>query len=107
MKFLNWRCGLVLLSIFGCSLGVLAEGYSQAPSLDARVASGELPPVEERLPQVPLTLDFAANNQKPGQYGGKLSMLMGKEKDTRRMTVYGYARLVRYNEQLDLVPDIV
>ncbi len=107
MKFYNWRCSLALLSLLGCSLGVMAAGYSQAPSLDARVASGELPPVEARLPQVPLKMDFAASGQQLGQYGGTLSMLMGKEKDTRRMTVYGYARLVRYDEKLNLVPDIV
>jgi peptide/nickel transport system substrate-binding protein len=107
MRFFDWRCGLVLLSLLGCSLGVMAAGYSQAPSLDARVASGELPPVEARLPQAPLTMDFAANGQQVGVYGGTLSMLMGKEKDTRRMTVYGYARLVRYDEKLNLVPDIV
>ncbi len=107
MKFFDWRCGLVLLSLLGCTTGAFADGFSQAPSLDARVASGELPPVEARLPQVPLMLDFSASGQEVGQYGGTLSMLMGKEKDTRRMTVYGYARLVRYNEKLDLVPDIV
>jgi peptide/nickel transport system substrate-binding protein len=107
MKFLNWRFGLTLVSLLSCSLGALAQSYSQAPSLDDRVASGELPPVEERLPQSPLQLDFKANGQQVGQYGGTLSMLMGKEKDTRRMTVYGYARLVRYDEKLNLVPDIV
>ncbi|ANG62688.1 peptide ABC transporter substrate-binding protein [Marinobacterium aestuarii] len=107
MKFFDWCCGLALLSLLGGSLGVMAADYSQAPSLDARVASGELPAVEARLPQVPLKMDFAANGQQLGQYGGTLSMLMGKEKDTRRMTVYGYARLVRYDENLNLVPDIV
>nr|WP_067292218.1 ABC transporter substrate-binding protein [Marinobacterium profundum] len=107
MKFFDWRCGLVLLSMLGGSFGVMAAGYSQAPSLDARVASGDLPPVEARLPQVPLKMDFAANGQQVGEYGGRLSMLMGKEKDTRRMTVYGYARLVRYDEKLNLVPDII
>ncbi|NVK40670.1 MAG: ABC transporter substrate-binding protein [Oceanospirillaceae bacterium] len=106
MKFFR-RCSVaaVLLSLAGFSQG--AAAYSQAPSLDERVAAGELPPVEERLPAQPLQLDFDAMGKKAGQFGGSLTMLMGKEKDTRRMTVYGYARLVRYNQKLELVPDIL
>jgi peptide/nickel transport system substrate-binding protein len=43
----------------------------------------------------------------PGKPGGELNMLIGRTKDTRLMVVYGYARLVGYNEQLELVPDIL
>jgi peptide/nickel transport system substrate-binding protein len=42
-----------------------------------------------------------------GKPGGKLEMLVGRSKDTRLMVVYGYARLVAYNEALELVPDIL
>jgi peptide/nickel transport system substrate-binding protein len=42
-----------------------------------------------------------------GKPGGKLEMLVGRAKDTRLMVVYGYARLVAYNEALELVPDIL
>ena len=31
-------------------------------------------------------------------------MLMGKQKDVKMMTVYGYARLVGFNENFELVP---
>jgi peptide/nickel transport system substrate-binding protein len=43
----------------------------------------------------------------PGKPGGELNMLIGRSKDTRLMVVYGYARLVAYNEALELVPDIL
>jgi peptide/nickel transport system substrate-binding protein len=42
-----------------------------------------------------------------GKPGGTLEMLVGRTKDTRLMVVYGYARLVAYNEALELVPDIL
>jgi peptide/nickel transport system substrate-binding protein len=43
----------------------------------------------------------------PGKPGGELNMLVGRAKDTRLMVVYGYARLVAYDEELQLVPDIL
>ncbi|GGO77088.1 peptide ABC transporter substrate-binding protein [Marinobacterium nitratireducens] len=104
-------------SIYNCSAAAMllsmalyapvSAAYNEAPALAEQVAAGTLPPLEQRLPQKPLQLDYEALGRKVGQYGGKLSMLMGKEKDTRRMTVYGYARLVGYSEQLELVPDIL
>jgi peptide/nickel transport system substrate-binding protein len=42
-----------------------------------------------------------------GKPGGQLDMLVGRAKDTRLMVVYGYARLVAYNEALELEPDIL
>jgi peptide/nickel transport system substrate-binding protein len=42
-----------------------------------------------------------------GKPGGELEMLVGRTKDTRLMVVYGYARLVGYDESLELVPDIL
>jgi peptide/nickel transport system substrate-binding protein len=43
----------------------------------------------------------------PGVRGGEMRMLIGREKDTRLMVVYGYARLVGYDRELNLVPDIL
>src|SRR5918994_384618 len=43
----------------------------------------------------------------PGKPGGELNMLVSRTKDTRLMVVYGYARLVAYDESLELVPDIL
>ena len=43
------------------------RAFSQAPALDARVQSGDLPPVSERLPQNPLVIHPA---HQLGPYGG-------------------------------------
>lgn len=45
------------------------EGYSEAPKLADKVAAGELPPVEERLPENPLVTKTLVN---VGEYGGTL-----------------------------------
>ena len=43
--------------------------YQEAPELKARVTSGEIPPVEQRLPEEPLVL---VPMEKVGQYGGSM-----------------------------------
>ncbi|HLT02180.1 MAG TPA: ABC transporter substrate-binding protein [Geminicoccaceae bacterium] len=42
-----------------------------------------------------------------GRHGGSLRMLVGNTQDTRLLVVFGYARLVGYDAQLELVPDIL
>jgi peptide/nickel transport system substrate-binding protein len=42
-----------------------------------------------------------------GQRGGDLNMLAASSQDTRLLVVYGYARLVGYDLDLNLVPDIL
>ncbi|HET6519113.1 MAG TPA: ABC transporter substrate-binding protein [Geminicoccaceae bacterium] len=42
-----------------------------------------------------------------GKPGGELRMLVSQPRDTRLYVVYGYARLVRYDRDLELVPDIL
>jgi len=74
----------ILLSVAMCLLGVtsaLAVKYNEAPMLRTKVAAGELPPVEERLPKVPLVLspewnEFPQGNVdlEIGQYGGTMRM---------------------------------
>ena len=36
-----------------------------------------------------------------------MRIIMGRNQDTRLMVVYGYSRLVGYNPDLELVPDIL
>src|SRR5690606_29986389 len=79
----------------------------ETPSLAKEVAEGRLPPVAERVPERPSIERFEQPWQNPGQPGGSLRILMSRAKDTRLMVVYGYARLVAYNEKLQLVPDIL
>ena len=75
MKKLSWL--LVLAMVLSlCAVTATAEGtYAQAPMLDALVESGELPPVEERLPENPrLIHEFLDEYLDPeiGNYGGTL-----------------------------------
>ncbi len=91
---------LVLLA----PLAALAE---EPPSLAADVASGKLPPLEQRLPKTPCVVDISRPGWATGRYGGGLRMLMAKDRDIRMLVVYGYARLVGYDEHLRLKPDIL
>ena len=85
-----------------------ADGaYIEPPALAVDVVSGKLPPVSERLPVEPSKAAFARPGQTPGRYGGTLRMLMGQARDVRMMEVYGYARLVRFDHRLEIVPDIL
>jgi peptide/nickel transport system substrate-binding protein len=71
------------------------------------VESGDLPPVMERIPQQPLIVDLEAKGRSFGVQGGTLSTLVTRSKDIRQMVVYGYARLVGYDENYKLKPDIL
>jgi peptide/nickel transport system substrate-binding protein len=79
----------------------------ETPALEAMVAAGTLPPVEQRVPEVPLVVDFAKDGKEIGEHGGDLTTLLAKPKDIRQMTVYGYARLICYDQRFELVPDIL
>ncbi|MGI9402790.1 MAG: ABC transporter substrate-binding protein [Rhizobiaceae bacterium] len=79
----------------------------EAPGIAQMVADGKLPPLEERLPKNPLVVDFASEGKSIGRYGGDLRMLMGRAKDIGQITVYEYARLIGYNHNIELVPDIL
>jgi peptide/nickel transport system substrate-binding protein len=74
----------------------------EVPSLAKRVAAGELPPLERRLPERPLVVE----TEPEAAYGGDLRMLIGTPKDWKLAFVYGYARLVRFDRNYQLVPDI-
>jgi peptide/nickel transport system substrate-binding protein len=84
-----------------------AKAWLEPPALQNEVAAGNLPPVEERLPQVPLIAPLREQGLEPGEYGGDLRILMSGAKDVRMMVVYGYARLVGYDRDYKIVPDIL
>ena len=79
----------------------------ESPVLAEAVAEGRLPPLEKRLPEVPSVEPLDQDWQEPGRYGGRLRTLMAKARDLRQLYVYGYARLVAYDAQLELRPDIL
>lgn len=71
------------------------------------VTSGDLPPVAERIPSEPLVVDLEAAGRTFGKQGGTLRTMVTRSKDIRQMVVYGYARLVGYDADYNLVPDIL
>ena len=78
MKKLSWLLVLaMLISMF--TMTASAEGeYAQAPMFDALVESGELPPVEERLPEVPRVAKEVLDEYldlEIGNYGGTLRLV--------------------------------
>ena len=73
----------------------------------ADVEAGKLPPVAERVPSVPLIVDMEAKGRTTGTPGGTLRTMVSRSKDVRQMVVYGYARLVGYDENYEIKPDIL
>lgn len=71
------------------------------------VQAGDMPPIAERLPDVPLVVDLEAKGRAFGQQGGTLRTMVSRTKDVRQMVVYGYARLVGYAPDYTLYPDIL
>ena len=99
---------VIAASLFGLEcVQAAATAYVETPSLAARIASGELPPVEQRLPRRPSVVALDGSGLAPGRHGGELRLLMGRAKDVRLMVVYGYARLVGYDPDYRLVADIL
>ena len=79
----------------------------EPPMLAPLVAAGKLLPVAQRLPVIPMVADMTPKWRMPGRHGGELRLLMGRSKDIRMLVVYGYARLVAYDHNMELRPDIL
>ncbi|MBY0610955.1 MAG: ABC transporter substrate-binding protein [Beijerinckiaceae bacterium] len=84
-----------------------AAEFTETPFFAKAVAAKELPPVVERVPLSPRVIDMRALGKTPGKHGGSLKLLMGDQRDIRMMTIYGYTRLMTYNEKLEIVPDVL
>lgn len=92
------------LSLWVAAISVTAQA-TEIPYLQARVDNQQLPPMADRLPDEPAQVSF--RQRQLGEYGGKIRMLMSKAKDIRQMVVFGYSRLVGYDENLTLRADIL
>lgn len=92
-----------LLIITLAATGAVAGQSGEPPALAELVKSGGMPPVAQRLPEQPRVVEVDTI----GRHGGDLRISMARSKDTRMMTVYGYARLVGYDRSYNLVPDIL
>jgi peptide/nickel transport system substrate-binding protein len=95
--------GFLAAILAGVSTAVFGATPIDPLMLRPEVAAGNLPPVEKRMPQQPLVVSV----EQPGRHGGTLHTLVGRSRDTRLLVVYGYARLVGYDRELNLVPDIL
>lgn len=97
----------VLLVVAGLVAPAAAVTPLDPPSLAADVASGALPPAARRVPDEPLVGGFETLGRTTGKSGGTLRILLPKDKDVRLLNVWGYARLVGYDENLQIRPDIL
>jgi peptide/nickel transport system substrate-binding protein len=103
--------GLATLALVGAAgfhyaVAQDAPTMVEPPFFEAAVEAGELPPVAERIPEHPAVVDYDDSEKTAGQYGGMLRTIGARTKDTRLMVIYGYARLVAYNEDFNIVSDI-
>ncbi|MDI7861664.1 ABC transporter substrate-binding protein [Rhizobiaceae bacterium n13] len=86
----------------------IVEAHSFEPEyLRPYLRAAQLPELNERIPKRPRVINLASMGRDPGNYGGDMRILIGSQKDIRLMTIYGYSRLVGYNEKLELMPDIL
>lgn len=102
------RAAAALLGLaFVAGLPGAAAFAEEPPELADKVKAGDLPPTSERIPAEPLVVDLAAQGLETGRYGGRLRTIVEKAKGIRYMSVYGYARLVGYDTDLNLKPDLL
>lgn len=92
-------------AILSAPLG--AQTLLESPYFESRVANGTLPPVNERAPEAPFIVNLQAKGRDIGKPGGTLRTMITRKKDIRQMVVYGYARLVGYDHNYELTPDIL
>ncbi len=91
-----------------CWLPLCAAQWNESPMLATLVHQGVLPPVAQRMPQSPAIAALPDTASGGGRYSDHdLRLLMGRSKDIRMMVVYGYARLVGYDRNYQLKPDLL
>ncbi len=98
-----------LMTLLGLTLSLSSHAFhgplTESRFFESQVAKGHLAPITERVPHNPY-IDEASQDQQITP-GGNLRLLMAKSKDTRHMVVYGYARLVGFNAELQLEADLL
>ncbi|WP_370400248.1 ABC transporter substrate-binding protein [Sulfitobacter sp. JB4-11] len=98
---------LILLLLLLTPPALAQQTFEESSFWAMEVGQGDLPPVAERLPDIPLVVDMEAKGRTFGKQGGTLRTLVSRTKDVRQMVVYGYARLVGYAPDYELYPDIL
>lgn len=103
----------MILAVSLAFAGVFSATAEAIPELQestfwaTEVDAGNLPPVQDRLPNEPLIVDLAAKGREFGTPGGTLRTMVTRSKDIRQMVVYGYARLVGFDQDYKIVPDLL
>ncbi len=70
-RTLQAAAAILLLVVGLLATTAMAQPYTQSPYLDARVASGELPPLEDRLPDQPMAYPVV---DEIGVHGGQFNV---------------------------------
>src|SRR6478735_5995576 len=100
----------------GMALGLLAPAIARAaptekmqetPAFADQVKAGSLPPVDKRIPDAPSIVKHFAGADGAGRPGGEVNILVANARDTRLMTLYSNSRLIVYDDQFKLQPDIL
>jgi len=99
---LNTRKALLLAAAIGLlSLPAGAQDFKEPPFFAEQLKDKKLPPLAERIPKSPIVVDAA------GQYGGDMTTLVPRPRDIRYISTFAYTRLVGYDRDLRLQPDIL
>lgn len=101
------RICLSFVIVLGLIQPLLALDLQETTYYQSDVTAGNLPSIENRLPENPLIVDLKTKGRSFGKQGGTLRTMITRTKDTRQMVVYGYARLVIYDHNYQLKPDIL
>ncbi len=94
---------------WGAALGLAfsthAWAYQEAPGLAEKVAAGELPPVDERLPENPEVIE---PHESVGVYGGTINRgLVGGNDHNNILRIIGPQGLVRWNiDYTEVIPNL-
>ena len=92
---------LLLAAAIGLlSLSAGAQDFKEPPFFSDLIKDKKLPPLAQRIPKDPIVVDTA------GQYGGDIITLVPRPRDIRYISTYAYTRLVGYDRNLRLQPDI-
>ncbi len=97
-----------LFALAVLALGAAPPGRAEEPPLlRDLVAGGALPPLAERLPALPRRDLPQREAWREGRYGGTLRTLTRAGRDARDLVMLGYARLMVWDEDFRLRPDIL
>jgi len=97
---------LLTLLALAAPLPARAVEPVETPFFAAEVAAGKLPPIGARLPSEPSLAVFPPGTE-IGRPGGEWRWIGGGARDVRQMVVFGNARLVAYDENYQLQPDLL